>query len=136
MRRRRPEQALHRACAQFLDIALPSDACWFHPPNGGARSPVEAAIFKGLGVKAGVPDLVIVYRGRFIAIELKGPNGRLTPAQKAMHGRLQGAGAVVTTAKSLEELAGFLAQLIPLRASLGDQFRPGHNRPGRSTGRE
>ncbi len=83
-----------------------------------------------------MPDLVIVYRGRFIAIELKGPNGRLTSAQKAMHERLQLAGAAVTTARSLEELAGFLSQLIPLRASLGDKFRPGHNRPGRSTGRE
>ena len=123
MRRRRPEQALHRACAQFLDIALPSDSVWFHPPNGGARSPVEAAIFKGLGVKPGVPDLVIVHRGRFIAIELKSEDGRLTPAQKAMHERLRLAGAVVTTAKSLEELQDFLGQIIPLRASLGDQFR-------------
>ena len=117
MRRRRPEQALHRACAQFLDIALPSDACWFHPPNGGARSPVEAAIFKGLGVKPGVPDLVIVHRGRLIAIELKAPGGHLTPAQKAMHERLQLAGAVVTTTESLEALEAFLGQLVDLRAS-------------------
>ncbi len=122
MRRRRPEQALHHACAQFLDIALPSDACWFHPANGGARSPVEAAIFKGLGVRPGVPDLVIVYRGRFIAIELKSEGGRLTPAQKGMHERLQLAGAVVTTAKSLKELEGFLGQLVPLRATVGGRL--------------
>jgi hypothetical protein len=133
---RRPEQALHRACAQFLDIALPPDACWFHPPNGGARSPVEAAIFKGLGVKAGVPDLVIVYRGRFIAIELKGPSGRLTPTQKAMHGRLTLAGATVSVAKSVEELQDFLSQIVPLRTSLSGPFRSGHTRPGRSTDRE
>jgi hypothetical protein len=25
----------------------------FHPPNGGKRSPTEAAIFKGLGARAG-----------------------------------------------------------------------------------
>ena len=122
MRRRRPEQALHRACAQYLDVALPGDACWFHPANGGARSPVEAAIFKGLGVKAGVPDLVIVYRGRFIAIELKSEGGRLTPAQKAMHERLRLAGAIVTTAKSLEEVEGFLGQLVPLRATVGGRL--------------
>ena len=87
-RRARPEQALHRAAAQFLDVALPDDAVWFHPPNGGARTKAEAGIFRALGVKAGVPDLVIVYRGRLIAIELKAPRGRLTAAQRAMHKRL------------------------------------------------
>jgi hypothetical protein len=123
MRRRRPEQALHRACAQFLDIALPDDVLWFHYPAGGFRKPVEAKILRSLGTRAGIPDLLIVHRGRLIAIELKGPGGRLTPAQKAMHQRLTLAGAVVTTAKSLEELQDFLGQIIPLRASLGDQFR-------------
>lgn len=32
-----------------------------HIPNGGYRTPAEAAHFKRLGVKAGVPDLLLPY---------------------------------------------------------------------------
>ena len=117
----RPEQALHRAAAQFLDLALPDSAAWFHIPNGGYRTATEAKIFQGLGVKPGVPDLAIIYRGRFIGIELKAGQGRLTARQKDMHECLQLAGAVVTTARSLNGIATFLGQLMPLKATLGRQ---------------
>ena len=43
---RRLEQDLHRACAKFLDLALPPDAIWCHYPAGGKRSPIEARVFK------------------------------------------------------------------------------------------
>ena len=35
----------------------------FHPANGGWRSRVEAAILKGMGVRAGVPDIIAI-KGR------------------------------------------------------------------------
>jgi len=46
----------------------------FHVPNGGKRGKVEGAIFKAMGTKAGVPDLLILYPvGKFhgMALELK-----------------------------------------------------------------
>ncbi len=119
-RRNRPEQALQKTVAQFLgtkkNLALPADAVWFHPFNGGARSRVEAAIYTSLGVKPGVPDLIIIYRGRVVAIELKSEKGRLSPAQKAMHEQLMLAGATVYTATSLAQVEDFLRTLMPLRA--------------------
>ncbi len=42
----RPEQSLHRAAAEFLDLALPAGAEWWHTPNGGGRSRAEGGIFK------------------------------------------------------------------------------------------
>lgn len=50
----------------------------FHPANGGKRNASEAAHLKRLGVKAGVPDLVIPvarggYHGLFIEMKVK-PN--------------------------------------------------------------
>ena len=60
MAKRRPEQALHRACAQYLDAVLPAGAVWWHTPSGGYRRRTEAAIFTGLGVKAGIPDLLVL----------------------------------------------------------------------------
>ena len=116
----RREQELQKTVARYLDLALPKDAVFFHCPNGGARSKAEAGIFKAMGVKAGVPDIFIIYRGRVVAIELKSEKGRLTPAQKDMHSRLALAGALVYTATRLEEIEGFLRGCgVPLKASTG-----------------
>lgn len=62
-----------------------------HIPNGGRRGKAEAAIFKAMGVKAGVPDLFLpvmaragalekVYAGLYI--EMKAKDGRLSAAQR------------------------------------------------------
>lgn len=119
-RRNRPEQALQIATASYLDLALPEDAVWFHPPNGGARSKAEAGIFKAMGVKAGVPDIIIIWRGRVIAIELKAPNGRLSTAQKDMHAYLTQAGAFVYTATDVAGVEGYLrGHDIALQATTG-----------------
>jgi hypothetical protein len=53
---KREEQTIHRTIVQHLRARAMRGCVWFHPPNGGWRSPVEAAIFKSLGVRAGVAD--------------------------------------------------------------------------------
>ena len=53
----------------------------FHPANGAYRKPVEAARLKALGVRPGVPDVIVIYRGKTYAIELKAESGRATAAQ-------------------------------------------------------
>lgn len=64
----------------------------FHIPNGGSRNILEAAKFKKLGVKAGVPDLqLIVPNGEIhgLWIELKSKKGKLQPSQRLMIQRLE-----------------------------------------------
>ena len=56
---------------------------WFAVPNGGKRWPIEAAIMKGLGVRAGVADLIFIHRSRPFALELKADSGRPTVEQMA-----------------------------------------------------
>lgn len=110
-RRNRPEEQLHRTVAEYLDLALPKSAFWFHVPNGGARSKAEAGAFKAMGVKAGVPDICILYRGVTHFIELK-PKGRyFSPAQKTTMPVLQQAGAKVWPheARSIEDVQTALA---------------------------
>jgi hypothetical protein len=75
----------------------------FHVPNGSHRKPVEPAILKGLGVRAGVPDVIAVKDGRTYALEIKRLGGRLTAAQNAAHAALRAAGATVVTSYSLDE---------------------------------
>lgn len=59
---------------------------WFHHiPNGGYRTPAEAAHFKRLGVKAGVPDLLLPYPvgdHHGLWIELKSLSGKPSQAQR------------------------------------------------------
>lgn len=64
--------------AVFQSGKYPELDLLFHIPNGGKRGKAEAARFKAMGVKAGVPDLLLpVPRGGFhgLFIELKAPNG-------------------------------------------------------------
>jgi hypothetical protein len=82
----------------------------FHPANGGWRSRIEAAILKGLGVRAGVPDVIVVKDGRTYALELKSPGGRLTAAQNAAHAALRAAGATVVTSYSLDDAISMLEE--------------------------
>jgi hypothetical protein len=64
---------------------------------------IEAKIFKGLGVRPGVPDLVILKAGELYALELKAPGGRLSPSQRLTLAAMDECGATVATASSLDE---------------------------------
>lgn len=113
---KRPEQGLQKGLCKLLDAVLPSDCVYFAVPNGGWRKPTEAAILNGMGVKAGVPDLVFVYQGRALFIELKALKGRLTPIQRMMCFKLKAAGASVETARTYDEALAHLRSFgIPLR---------------------
>jgi hypothetical protein len=96
------EQQIQRAVFQHLALRGASTMFAFHPANGGWRSSVEAAILKGVGVKAGVPDIIAIKDARCYALELKASGGRLTPVQRDAHAALIAAGATVEVAYGLD----------------------------------
>ena len=101
---RRPEQALQIQVAAFMD-RIPGLLFW-HTPNGGGRSKVEASILKAMGVKAGVPDiLVLLPNGKVGFIELKAGKGVASPAQRQMMADLRARGCPCVEARSLEQVA-------------------------------
>ena len=102
-RRRQPEAQLQRSVLDHLRRRGVPGIFAFHCPNGGWRSPIEAAIFKSLGLIAGVPDLLLVYRGWLYALELKVRGGRLSPTQAETHKHMREAGAIVATATGIDE---------------------------------
>jgi hypothetical protein len=99
------------ACRGYrLDARLLS-----HSPNGGKRGKIEAAIFKGMGVRAGWPDLQLAVpradkHGLFI--ELKSPDGALTAEQKELIPILQGQGYAVCVAWNVEEGIGAIVNYL------------------------
>lgn len=70
--------------AQYAASGTPELALLYHVPNGGSRNRVEAAKLKRMGVKPGVPDMVLpVPRGGYagLYIELKVGKNRPTKNQ-------------------------------------------------------
>jgi hypothetical protein len=80
----------------------------FHVPNGGYRRKVEAAIMKGLGVVAGVPDIIAIHRGQVFALELKSGGGRATATQLETIAAMEKAGAYACIAEGLDRALAVL----------------------------
>jgi hypothetical protein len=118
----RSEQALHRAVVEFMRLCVPpppDGPWWTHPHNEGRRGRAEAGIAKAMGQQAGAPDIIGCHQGRFFAIELKVPTGRLAPAQNRAHHAISLAGGVTSTCRSIDDVAGFLEGLgVRLRGRL------------------
>jgi hypothetical protein len=110
MRRRRPEQQLQKAVLEHLAWRGMPGLFVFHYPAGGWRSPVEAAIFKSLGVVAGIPDILIIHCDHIFALELKTTHGRLTQTQIEAQTRMRAAGATVGTAIEIDAALELLEQ--------------------------
>lgn len=111
---KRPEQHLQIAACAFIELAAPG-LLFFHPANGGARSKAEGAIFKAMGVRKGVPDLVILLPNAGVGfIELKAGKGVLSPAQKQWRDDLRARGYAWAEARSLEEVEDIMGRwLLP-----------------------
>lgn len=106
---RHMEDGEQRALCHYLEAKR---AAYFAVPNGGARSKIEAAIMKGLGVKRGVPDIIVCTRtpkmieaGKVaIAIEMKArTGGKASPEQKAWIEVLRGQGWIADVCKGFDE---------------------------------
>ena len=114
------EQLFQRTVADYLSLCVPA------PPSGPwwtavnpipAKSRAAAGISKAMGLRAGTPDIVLCWRGRLVGIELKAGRGRLSPAQLEAHDAITLAGGIVTTCRTLDDVAAYLATLgVPSRA--------------------
>ena len=92
---------------------------WHTPNQLAARTRRKGAINKALGVVAGVPDIVIaspVHRRpevRGVGIEMKGPGGKLSDAQRRMAVVLQSCGWLTYVCWSAEEAKAVVRDLWP-----------------------
>jgi hypothetical protein len=70
------EANVHIAVVEYLDLVLPAGSIVFHPANGEYRDKRTAAKLRRMGVKPGIPDLVIVSCGGRVAfLEVKPEKG-------------------------------------------------------------
>ena len=115
---RRPEDALQRAVFQHIRArGVPGLVAW-HTPNGGKRKPIEAAIFKGMGVRAGVADIIAVHAGKIFALELKAEGGRPTETQLEFLADIERAGAFTAIATGIDQALATLERWELLRGKV------------------
>ena len=60
----------------------------------------------------GVPDRILIHGGKWWAVELKRPGGKLTKLQQVEHRALQKAGAVVLVIDSKDGVDELIAHII------------------------
>ncbi len=105
---KREEDQIQRAVVQHLRARGAPGLVFFHVPNGGRRGKIEGAIFKAMGVRAGVSDLILVHDSKIFALELKTETGRPTESQLAFLTDIDRAGAYTAIAPGLDRALGTL----------------------------
>ena len=100
------EHDVQCAICDYLELRR---ICYWAVPNGGKRSKSEANRLKAEGVRAGVPDISVVYKGQYFGLEVKrpktlAPKGRLSKNQKAMIEQIEKAGGQVKVVYSVEDV--------------------------------
>jgi hypothetical protein len=109
-RRASPESAIQRAIAQHLEIRGAPNLVWFHVPQGNKLGgkisakgiAIQGSINKGLGVKAGVSDLIFLHDAKFYALELKIDGQTPTEQQLEFIDRVNAAGGFATWCAGLD----------------------------------
>ena len=119
-RRKQPEQIFQTDVAEFLTLALPVHDAWFTTIPAGGGGKVRGAILKGMGYKAGTPDMLVIYQGTAIWLELKSGRGRLSLTQQLCSHDLVEAGCKWALCRTLEDVERDLTRFgLPLRATVG-----------------
>lgn len=124
-RRKQPEQEFQSAVAVYLDLALKPPTVWSAIGHGGGGG-LRGAILKGMGVKAGMPDVLVLHpdRGRTVVLglELKAPRGRISPDQIDMGRAFIGMNATYSVCRALEEVQRAIRRAgIPLHARVAGE---------------
>ena len=85
--------------AAILRLLRETPYCFAWKTHGGAYG------------TAGIPDVIVCYRGRFVAFEVKTPSGKLTKLQENTMTRIKNAKGQAFKVTSAAEVAAILKQL-------------------------
>ena len=101
------ESQIQRSIMDYLELLEAQGKLWFVRANSGAFKTLRKDGSQGFVKtgKAGCPDIVIcANRGQFVGVEVKTPEGRLSPAQELTSRLIDELGAIYIVARSVEEL--------------------------------
>ena len=67
---------------------------------------------------SGIPDIICCYKGRFLGLEAKLPDGRLTELQKRALDKINRAGGIARRVESVEDARAIIRQADEERRSI------------------
>lgn len=103
------EAQIHQQVADFLALAIQPPAFFTTFPAGGGGK-ARGGQLKARGLKAGVPDILLIKHGQAHWIELKTDDGKVSPAQAETGALLMHAGCPLCVCRSVENVQAMLAQ--------------------------
>ncbi len=116
------EDQIHKAVADFLELALKAPVTWTTIGHGGGGV-ARGAKLKRLGLKPGWPDVqILVPNGTgsltlYIGIELKTKDGAPSEDQLRVHGEIRAAGGHVFICRGVDDVHRALVEMrVPLHA--------------------
>jgi len=85
-----PEDHIHKKLMDYLRLKYKRRCLFWHTPNEGKRKPFEKFKASWLGITKGVSDIIILCRGKILALEVKavyasGSKNYLSKEQKKFH---------------------------------------------------
>lgn len=110
------EAQLHRAAARYLSLALGRGVVWSTVGHGAALGAtardraVRGARLKAMGVRPGVADIYVAWRGGTLWIELKSARGCQSPDQVEFQKSVEAIGHRYRVARSLNEVTAALLE--------------------------
>jgi hypothetical protein len=114
----RGEHGVQQAIRDFLAAALPEDCFWSGIDHANAKDALTGALRKARGVRAGLPDFILCYRGLFYGIEVKSASGRPSAAQIGVAAGIRRAGGTYVVVRSTAEVEAVLRDWgFPLHAT-------------------
>jgi hypothetical protein len=122
----RVEDLIQEAGFQYLSAVLPEDAYALGVDKAGQRTEAQAAALARRGIKSGIPDGPLFWRGAAYMIEYKADKGVLTSTQRVEFPLLERAGVRISICRSVAEVHDALVSwgIGPLRhTSLTPAFR-------------
>ncbi|MCX8667064.1 VRR-NUC domain-containing protein [Acetobacteraceae bacterium B3987] len=117
MSRNHQEDRLHNQIAAYLKLAELPGFFWSSIENrNNGRN--EGGRRKRRGCKAGIPDILTIYQGRVLFLEVKVPKGRLHESQKERIPEIEQAGAGVAIVRSVDDVFHALKEAgVPVKAT-------------------
>ena len=113
------ELSLHQAVVKLLQEHCYPYWAWFHVPNGAPTNAITGARLKSMGLKPGIPDLVLVAPDNTVRfLELKREGGKLSPAQLEFQTFCIAHGHQHATVETLKEALAVLSDWGCLRVTI------------------
>ena len=102
MKKKRSETEIQRTICEYLKLK----GYFFTRTNNTPVFDHKRGAYRALGkyVMRGFPDILVLYQGQCIAIEVKSETGRLSKEQKEFRARFIAAGGAYIVARNVSDL--------------------------------